>query len=261
MLRREPKVFIPRVVTTTLYTVLVFYTARIALESTALLASSLELTGAVAADPILMELIANKLVALVLVSVGVYAIDLLSYAMYPSLVNDCKAGRPVTLIKALLEASRSWRVLAWFGLITLVFILFLSMPAVVLYTMTLLSGELIYLALMAVLALAAILFFAVAFFFVIPIAVLDRKNTLDSVLAGVRLSWRHKGDVTKTNLLFLVLGTVTIAVATLTEFKGTVGYAAMALFLLGRLIQAVGYTYMCIVNPALYLQLKEDKST
>ena len=62
----------------------------------------------------------------------------------------------------------------------------------------------------------------------------------------------------KINLVFLALAAVTLAVSLLSEFTGLIALAALIVFLAVRLIQAVIYTYLCVVNPIAYFKIREN---
>ncbi len=99
--------------------------------------------------------------------------------------------------------------------------------------------------------------FALIFFFSVPVAMIENKDLGDVLKRSYILGRQNTGLVLKTNLIFSGLILVTLGVAVYTDFRGGIGIFAILIFLLGRFFQALVYTYISVVNPAVYLELEK----
>jgi len=184
----------------------------------------------------------------------IYFIDLLTYAMYPSIVRDHHEKKPISLRRALKEALKSWLVLLILGIVIAVLATFILFPFM--YFISLIWENLYLLLLSLSILIIIIIIFAILVFFVIPVAVIERKGIGHTFRESFRLSFKHKGDVLRINLVFLSLTLLTISLGMLSRFQGIGGYLAILLFILVRSIQALIYTYISVLNPYFYVKVR-----
>lgn len=256
LLYREPKIFVPRLITTALYTAVMVYAAGVTSQIA-------EATGyfqgdAASIDPAVVRALLGDLVAVLVSLLFLLLVDLVSYAMYPALIRDHSAGRPISLLGSLKEALGAWRILAVLGVVVVLFALAGSVFMALFQFMALETGELSFYLFAAFIVLAAALVLLVLLFFVVPVGVLEKKGVLDAFRHGFALSVRHKKDLFAINLFFLILTTVTFALMVLaeTQYQGLVAYSSIILFIFVRVVQAVIYTYICVVNPYFYIKVR-----
>lgn len=249
LIRQQPKVFIPKLITTALYS---FY----ALWATRLMLKVYSLSSAIPTEEV-SSLLSETLLLFLFVII-LYFVDLISYAMYPSIVSAYRKQKPVKLTTALMDALSVWNVILLLGVLILVF-LFAVLLVVGLTQFIALEFSMPILVGIAIsLVLLLVMLFSILVFFVIPVAVVEKKGLLSSFHESISLGFKHKNELFKVNIMFLVLASVTLLIGMVSEFKGFVAFMAIAVFVLIRLIQAVVYTYMCVVNPYLYLRIKEQ---
>ncbi len=248
LLRTKPEIFIPKFVTTTLYTGCILVLMRITLKMNEIA------TGFVFAEKTgIIQLLVYTLLLLISL-VFIYLIDLLTYAMYPSIVSDYYNNKPVSLRKALREALGSWPVLMVFGLLISLMVMFVIIPFAMFMTLT---RESPYIQIsLFLLVLTIILVFAVLVFFVIPVAVIEKKEFTQTFRESFSLSLKHRWDILRINLVFLFLTVLTVGIGLLSGLRGFRGYLAVVIFVMVRLIQAVVYTYISVVNPYLFIKIK-----
>jgi len=246
LLRTKPKVFIPKFVTTALYTVCILILMKITLEMNEIATGFVDRAA-------IIQLAGYALLTLIAL-IFVYVIDILTYAMYPLIVSDYHNKRKISLRKALREALDSWLVLIVLGIAISVMAFFIVIPFGIFMTLV---WENLYLMLpLLLLALAIILVFAMLVFFVIPIAVIEKKGFIQTFRESFKLSLKHRWDVLRINLVFLFLTLLTLAIGMLSGFQGSVGYLAILLFVLVRFIQAIIYTYISVINPYFYVKVR-----
>lgn len=261
LLRSEPKIYLPRIITTLVYTAFILYAAKLSLRVAGAISTIMgeaEARGAAPDFAALLRQFAGPLSVFLAFFLVAYALDIISYGMYARIVSDYHAGKPVGLIDALRAAAARWRVL-----VSLAFVLLLSIGGVfglyfLLEASLLATGSALLSLLSLLVLIIGIVVLAIIFFFSIPVAMLEEKRVLNAIAASARLGFRHRGLVVKINLFFAGLILATLLVAMYTDFTGKTGIFAVAAFIAGRLIQTVIYTYMNVVNPELYIHIKSE---
>jgi len=248
LVRKQPKVFIPKLVTTAFYS---FYTIWAA--SLTLRVYALSRVGAVEElSPLLQETM-----LLFVFIIFLYFMDLVSYSMYPRIVSDYLKKKPVSLTAALASAMSVWKVILSLGALIFLFLLTVMAVAVFVQVMSLTLSTPLLIWLLAPFVILSILIFSVLVFFVIPIAVVEKKSLISSFVKSFSLGLKYKGDLLKVNLFFLAMALVTLAIGILSESTGLVAFVSLAAFVGVRLIQAVVYTYMSVVNPYFYMRVRK----
>jgi FtsH-binding integral membrane protein len=261
LLRREPKIYLPRIFTTVLYTVFLLYTASFSLRITR--AINLEVLRAqmMRGVPDLGRALSQfwgQIVFFLLFFLVVYAVDILSYGMYATIVRDYHSKNKVNLTNSLNEALKKTKTLFLLGLVILAFIGAFLVVYAFMSTAFIVTQNPAFLVLALLVLLTVFIGFAVLFFFSVPVAVLEDVKLAVAMRKSMDLGIRNKGIVLKTNFLFAGLMLVTLGVAMFADFKGKIGLAAVTAFIVGRLLQALVYTYISVVNPVAYLKLEED---
>ncbi len=252
LLYKEPKIFIPRFVTTGLYTVVIIYLAKVSSQIT----EGLDYPGhkAASVDPLVLSSIFQNILPLMLFLAFIALIDFVSYGMYPALVRDYYEKKPPSLGRSLKEALGAWKVILMFGAITAFTAALMVLP------LNLASGgEIIPYALLSVVGFAVAFIVIVLLFFVVPYAVIEKKGVVEAFRRGTRLSFEHRKDVFSINLVLISLSLVTFALMTLTEMtgQGVIAATSIILFIIIRTVQAVVYTYISVVNPYFYMRIKK----
>ncbi len=262
LLRAEPKIYLPRIFTTAIYTAFVLYTAKLSVELTRTIMLAQLRAEAMGVLPDFGEALSGfsgSLVFFLAFFLFAYAVDILSYGMYVRIVSDYQARRPIKLLEALKDALRRGKTLLALSLVILAFMTGIFILYLLLGSAFLLTRSALYPVLALLVLLAGLITFALIFFFSIPVAMTEGKGALNAVSISARLGFKHRGVVIKTNLVFAGLIFATLLVAMFTDFSGSIGAAAVITFAVGRLFQALVYTYISVVNPAVYLYLEEAR--
>jgi hypothetical protein len=244
LLKAEPKAFIPRLVTTSLYSFFALYSMWLAADIAA------------AADPRMLPQFVSRTIVLFSMMPALYFIDILSYAMYPRIVEDHRAGRPINLTLALTGGLKAWKTVAALGSLIFAFlvaVVVLSAAAVVAASA---AGNPLPIVGAGILVFCLLLLFAILMFFVVPAAVLDGKGVGESFKESIRLGIEHKGGLLKLNAMFMALVIATLAVAYAARADALVSAASLAAFLILRILEAVVYTYLSVSGPFAYMQVR-----
>ncbi len=265
LLKNEPKIFIPRIFTTMIYTVFIVSLSKLVVDIIPLMRKF-----PVSADSNALDALKDNFIILLIFGILVTMIDVIIYAMYPNITRDYREGRPVSLIRALKDALKRKRTL--FGVVITGFIsiiiLFLFMMIFLTYLTALGSFlDLSYAALNVILYFGCIIIFlmavivlAIIFFFAIPVTTLENRGIIETMKRSVQLGSRHKKEVTGLYMVFGLLIFITMSVLIFTEFKGAYTIPAIIAFVIGRLFQALIYTYVTVVNPTAYLHLRGNNN-
>ncbi|MDD5111325.1 MAG: hypothetical protein PHG85_02135 [Candidatus Altiarchaeota archaeon] len=242
LLKKEPKAFVPKIVTTFLFSIYLLWIAKFTLDVYTLIEEP-TLEGILAFESQILLLFAFML--------AILFADLLSYAMYPAIVSAHQSGLPISLTGSLKDALRAWKILliieamilamaAAIGTLVLVLISISSIAV------TLAAGAVAFMAIMAIVVLI---------FFVVPAEVVKRNGVVSSFRESMEIGVRHAPEVLKLNLLFLLLGLASLAISMLAEFRGLTAGLAIITFIAARLAEALIYAYICVVNPYVYLRV------
>jgi hypothetical protein len=256
LLTAKPKAFVPRLITTAIYSVFILYAMSLLSDMVNLNSFLNVSTQPSMENQQALAQITTKAGILLLFMPFLYLIDIFSYAMYPRIVADYRASRQINLGSAIKDGLRAWKVVFAMGFVVFAFLMVVSLIAFVSMVLTEVTGNPLFIAFSVVLALALVLFFAIVVFFVVPSAVLNEKGLMGSFRESLKLGFENRWDLLKLNLLFLVLVLATMALAYFVKTDPTLSIASIALFLLLRIAEAVVYTYMSVTNPVAYLQVK-----
>ncbi len=244
MLAKSPKAFIPRIITTTLYSLLSLYMVLL------IAGLSVENTPQALTSTLL------GFIAVLALTPAFYLLDILSYAMYPQIVADIKENGEVNLTKALKTALKSWRIVVSVAAVVFaLLILVLATTSALGYVGAKTSNPLVTL-ISIPLTLALVIVFSILVFFTVPAAVMDGKGVKESFRQSIRLGLLHRWDLLKLNIVFAALALATITLTFTSQITGSYTTESTALFVVIRLIQAIVYTYLNVANPLAYLEVK-----
>jgi hypothetical protein len=251
LLYDKPLVFVPRLITTAIYSVVMLYLMKIALSVN----EAVEVS-----DPAALRAIGVRLGVLALSIPFVYFIDIISYAMYPRIVADHQAGRKIDLKGALADSLLAWRIIIILGLALFAFAFVAAVMVFPGYYIFLSTGSLLLFIPSLLLALAAVIAFAIVMFFVVPSAILDGHGVIESFRQSMELGLKNKVDLLKINLLFVLLLALTMVMGANMDFGTVASVVSAGIFILVRLLEALVYTYLSVTNPMAYLAVRVNKS-
>jgi len=240
MLKREPKLFVPRLATTVLYTLFILMSAGVIVRAANRTADF------------------GDLIVLILFSIVLLAVDLIVYGMYSSLAEQFESGKRVSLRAALASAIGRGKTLLLLGFTAVVFLsvmlILIALPvalAVVLRRLELIIISFLF-------TILAILVFAFVFFFAVPSAVIEKLGWMEALSRSVTLGKENAGLVLKLNIFFGFLVLVTLSIATITQMKGRAFALAIIFFILARAVQVLVYTYISVATPTAFLFVRSE---
>lgn len=255
LLYKEPKIFLPNM------TVAVFY----AVFELILLKMSIDLfgnPGTLSQEEIRSMMSSNIILLLAILAFYPFlaALDLISYAMYPSMVSDHFKGKDISLGRAVSSALKAWRIWVSIGLVIAIFVVCVTPVVSAFYILYYMTQNYIYFLLGALIFFAAIVLLMLSIFFVMPIGIIDKEGTLSSFKKSHQLGRQNKkGVIFIVFLSFAVMATAFIVGSNqaISSNSGLTVLAVLA-FMLIKMLQSTMYTYVSVINPNFYLQIKGD---
>jgi hypothetical protein len=248
LLLSQPKVFIPRFITTALYSVVTLYSVFLMADVRADISDVM--------DPQAAAQYLGRTLFLFASMPLLYIVDIISYAMYPRIVADHEARRPINLTSALKDSLKAWKVVIVLGLVIFALMGIIMVAISASMYMTYVTGTPAFTVAAAVFALGLVLAFSVVMFFVVPASILDGRGVVDSFRQSMRMGIAHGKDLMKMNLMFMGLLLTTLLFAFFSDSGSVLSAASLAVFLVLRLLEAVLYTYISVTNPMAYLHVR-----
>jgi len=187
LLLREPKMFLPNMIVSLMY----------AAFELSLLKISIDLFGdinALTAEH-LQDMLSSNISALLWI-IALYpflaVVDLISYAMYPSMVLDYHHRRDISLRRAMSSALKAWKTWLSLGLVILLFVVCITPLVSGLYILYYLTGNYIFFLVGVFVFLGAIILFMLSVFFVMPIGVIEKREPLR--VSGKATKWAARTE-------------------------------------------------------------------
>ena len=257
LLYKEPKMFLPNM------TVAVFY----AIFELILLKMSIDLfgnPGTLSQEDVRSMMSSNIMVLLAIITFYpvLAALDLISYAMYPSMVSDHHKGKDISLGRAMSSALKAWRIWFSIGLVIAIFIVCVTPVVSAFYILYYMTQNYIYFILGALIFFAAIVLLMLLIFFVMPIGIIDKERTLESFKKSYQLGRKNKKEVISIVFLsFAVMG-IAFVVGSDQAISSNRDLTALAVlaFMIIKMLQSTMYTYVSVINPNFYLNIKKGNA-
>ncbi len=244
-LKKSPKLFLPKIFIAFLYTLPILGVSTLAIETLMLPEPRFELIGWALFWLFYMFI--------------VMILDVLANAMYPFMVNDFYSNKPISFRSAFKDSLKKFFVvIPAVLLIEAVTMLIVFLIAIPLSLSLLLRNFL--LAGFFFLLFIVILFILFAMFFLLyPVATLEKKNFLTSIIRSISLAKQNVADISKATAIVFFISFITFALAFLIDlFSGPEflfhQIVFWTIFISARLIVALLSTYQYVLNPVFYLE-------
>ena len=237
----HPKLFLPKLVVSALYGVSILGTVSAMQTLLAVASGELPKTEINAIFPALL--------ALLVFSLFVLLVDIVVGAMYSELAGMFFSGKEISVVSAFKAVKPRLLPVVFANLFTVAVSAVLAVPfsAGISFAIALQNALLAWL--FIGLSLLVVFCLIVAFYLVGPVSVFEEKGVFGILRRGVSLSRKNFGNVSKAAFLQLCLSLLSYVFA---FFLGAP--AALALFVLSRLLTGIVATYIIVLNPVFYLE-------
>jgi len=241
LLFSHPKLFLPKLAVAGLYGVsiagTVFSTQRLLAVAAGELPAA-EING-----------IFSLLLGLLAFSLFVLLADVVVGAMYSELARMFFSGKAISFVFALKAVRKRIFPIVGANLFAVVVSALLTVPFSLGISFALASGNAPLAWVFAGLSVAVIFALIVAFYLVGPVSVFEERGVFGIFSRGLEMSRKNLANVSKAAVLQMSLSLLSYGFA---WFLGDP--AALALFVLSRILTGVIATYIIVLNPVFYLE-------
>ena len=244
---KSPKAFIPRTLMTVLYSIFHLTLAKI---------TSSMLTQNI--DPLTALTVLLFLTAFTPL---LFFIDLLSYAMYPSIVEDLRKNEKINLTKAFKKSLKIIPTILGLGVVIIIFTIIEFIGFFLAYYAYTVLQNMPLTVIFGLTTLVIMLVFSALLFFVMPQAVYDNQGIINNFKKSASYAVKDSVNVIGLNIVFLIFVFVSMGLAFFEDYGGETWILAATAYIFVRAIQAILYTYLGIVNPTAYLSLDSLNSS
>ncbi|MCK4883388.1 MAG: hypothetical protein KAS30_00825, partial [Candidatus Diapherotrites archaeon] len=254
----EPKVFLPRVFTTILWSFFMIYYVKV------LTRFSIDFMGSF--DPLIVLDYAQDFQFLIVVILFLELLDVVVSGIYPSLVNQLKKKEKVSFSKALHSMKKSIPTLLLVSgfMIVLAFLLIFSVFSLIFYLFSfsdVLFGFTVSLVVVLCSMILLVVFY-VFFYFSFPIAVLEKKGFVSTVLS----SWSSGKQNFPLVFAMFVVSMISASIVSFSEItiqtNPDIALVAQVIgvigFLISRVINLLSVTYNSVLNTDVYLNVLNE---
>ncbi|MFH1239636.1 MAG: hypothetical protein V1672_00290 [Candidatus Diapherotrites archaeon] len=250
LLKKKPKLFLPKFLIAAVYGVMMLLTMDILVSLTEFIFTENQSQAAVYAAEML-----PVVSTLFIFSLFVLLLDTFINSMYPKMVDDFYKKKKISFTDAVKSAfSRSLIVIP--SIFTALFIFMLvSMPFILWMAFSLVSNDIVGIILSGILLIIAELITTIMFYLIYPVSMLEKKGVFGTLGKSFSLSKSNFKDISKASIFQLLLSFVSFvlaAVADKPEF--------LFLFIVSRFLTALIATYIIVLNPVIYMEIQKVSS-
>lgn len=251
LLKNCPKLFVPKIFVAILYSVAMVFVAGIASQAIAI-ASAPNMGAAQLQE---LQEITGKALWLAVYAFAVLVVDVLVNASYSAMVADYFSEKKVFLLKAFGFALKKFFVIVPAVVSSILIYLAVTVPFLFLLVLAVISKDFLLSGILLVVVLAIVFAAVVAFYMLYPVAMLEKRNFLDSLVRSIKLVKKNPLNVSKAAMLNFLFSLAGFALAFFVESPGF-----FVLFALDRAIVVVISTYLIVLNPVFYLEFEKSKT-
>lgn len=242
LLKKEPKLFLPKLLIAIFYGTLIIFQAQILINFTSLFSSEITIEKL----PLISELLFFSTIILFF-SFLVYILDTLITATYPSLVKQFPKN--VSFKKAINESKNNYAK----AIISSVFLLVITTTITFLITMPLVLILTINPNTQLIISMAIGFVIVFLFYLLFPILMLEKKGIIYSIKKSIKTSFKNKKNILALSFFPLLITITKLALAIFITYP-----LAFILFILLILITALLHTYSTIATQTTYFSLEKN---
>ncbi|MEM4662633.1 MAG: hypothetical protein QXM75_01270 [Candidatus Diapherotrites archaeon] len=247
LMLKKPALFLPKILVTIFYSIVMLYFAKLLIENASLF--DIVIKGEVVSTEdinAMRDLIAPMLLLIFFMLIA-YVIDILVNAMYPTLIEDFYRNGKISLKKAFFVSIKNfYRIVPLgFGLLVLV-----SLPITAAQIMfAQLNQNFAQIALFGLLlAIIGALCIVLIFYFVYPAVILHRKPISKCLKYNFELVRKNKRSVAGASIISLISTVLSLGLSFIAVFEPIF----VVLFFVERFLVTILFTYNSILNQVIY---------
>lgn len=252
LLRKEPKLFIPKIFLALLFTANMLFFAFVMIQNTELF--ELVLSNEIP-SPEQLEQISSLLAVLLLILLFLIfsvIIDILIDGMYPLLINDYKNNRRISLKKGFQDSRKKALKVVPAGLL-LIALVVVPLSILLSYAISLIPDFSILSLLVLITVFSAAFMISLCFYFFYPSIMLEKEGIFQSIGKNFSSVSNNLKTVSKANTIPFTASIISVLFAAASVLEP----AMIIAFIAFRLLTAVIFTYHMVLSPSIYLKVKK----
>ena len=247
VLKKEPKLFVPKIFLSLLWGAFLLYYTFFLKE---LLQENSLFQNTVSAS--LAQGFLLKLFFLFGIFLIIFVIDSIINYAYPLMIQNYlnkKSFSIVLSVKLVLKDFFKVIIPIIFSFILMIIVL---IPFVAVFVLFVFQKNFLFSTVMAVITFIATIILAVIFYFIYPVAVIEKKGLI-SVVNTVKKARKNLKEAFFGTFIFSIISLISALIVSFAE-TDTISVIALIVFALLRIITAVLATYSMVLNPLLYFK-------
>lgn len=241
LLKKEPKLFLPKLIIAIFYGILIIFQAQLLVNFTTIFSNELTIETL----PLVSELLFFSII-LLFFSFLVYILDTLITSTYPALVKQFP--KKISFKKAILESKNTYLK----AIISAIFLLFITTTITFLITTALVLIMSINPNTQLFISLLISFLIIFLFYLLFPVLMIEKKGVIYSIKKAIKISLENKKNIFALSLMPL---SITIAKLILAIF--ITHPLALILFILLVILTAALHTYSTVATQTTYFSLKK----
>jgi hypothetical protein len=247
VLKKEPKLFLPKIFLALLWGSVLLYSMHLLLRIQEI--NSLDSTELKAS---LVKELFPGLLLLLFFSFFFFLLDSVINSAYPLMIQDYLNKKKISVFGSIKTVMKNF----WKIVLPVIIAFFLSLivllPFTVIFSFSFIAKDFILSSIIALVLLVVVFAVTVLFYFIYPVASIERKG-FNAVIDSVKKSRKNIKEASFGSFIALILSLISAFIVSFSETQA-ITFIALIIFILLRIVTSVLATYSMVLNPLLYFK-------
>ncbi len=247
VLKKEPKLFLPKIFLSLLWGTLLLYSVNLLVE--------IQKINSISSIEIQMNLLNelySSILFLAVFSFVFFLLDTIINSAYPLMIQKYLKKESFSVFNSIKTVLQNF----WKIILPVLIVFFVSLivliPFTVLLSFSFVQKDFILSGILALIVVVIVFAVTVLFYFIYPVAVIEKKGLI-SVINTIKKSKNNLKEASFGTFIALILSVFSAFLAAFSETP-EVSIIALLIFFLLRIITAILATYSMVLNPLLYFK-------
>jgi len=247
VLKKEPKLFFPKIFLALIWGFLLLYYASLLVQVQAItLIESVELQA------VMLEEVFSQLFFLLFLFFVFFVLDSVINSAYPLMIKDFLDKKSFSVFNSIKFVLKNFFKIVLPVMLASVIAVAVLIPFIFVFAFFFLQKNFFLMLIFGLIILLIGFITVVFFYFIYPIASIEKKGLI-SVIDSVKKSRKNLKEASFGSFILLILSLVSAFIVSLAETQA-VSIIALIIFILLRVLTAVLATYSMVLNPLLYFK-------
>jgi hypothetical protein len=246
VLKKEPKLFLPKIFLALLWGSLLLYYVNLFKRVQEIKSVSAEVQA------VLLKGVFVEFVLLCFVFFVFFVVDTIINSAYPLMIKKYLSKKKFSVLSEIIEVLKNFFAIVLPVIAVSVIVIIALIPFVVLFSFFSMQNNSFFSLLSALLVLIVAFLLTVIFYFIYPVASIERKG-LHSVVCAAKKSFRNLKEASFGTFVLSVLSLISAFLVSFSEAT-ELTVLALIIFVFLRIVTAVLATYSMVLNPLLYFK-------